>query len=315
VVDLDKEQDRIVNYPKSQVIIAGPGSGKTRTLIAKAEKLYSEGVDLICLTFTRAAAKEMRDRMPGLNAMTIHSYAHDLVGWVGDYDAMLDKANVLKGKGLIKDRYDWVLVDEVQDLTFQQWEMVETSIGKYLFAVGDPFQSVYKWNEALGKDILPLLKAAGCQTFYLNNNYRSSPDIVNYLNKIYVRGLVSKTVKDLGTTAVLTRKRDQVREITSILDRHGIKHTVRHGGSELAKTKEVDKGSSKVKVMTCHCSKGLEFDEVLLYNWFPEPFWGEELNLYYVSVARASKKFTLVRDETGLIKELEKEGLKYGRPR
>ncbi len=55
-------------------VIAGPGSGKTRVITARTAALLSAGVDpgeIVVLTFTKAAAQEMQERvasLPGLRA-------------------------------------------------------------------------------------------------------------------------------------------------------------------------------------------------------------------------------------------------------
>jgi DNA helicase II / ATP-dependent DNA helicase PcrA len=71
------------------VVIAGPGSGKTAVLLARHLNLLSKGIptkDILNLTFTRSAAKQMKERV-GLTALldenkvfrTFHSFALDLV--------------------------------------------------------------------------------------------------------------------------------------------------------------------------------------------------------------------------------------------
>lgn len=296
---LDKDQQEVVDHEGSCVVVAGPGSGKTRTLVAKAEKLYNEERDIICLTFTRAAAREMRDRMPDIKAQTIHSYCHSEVGWVGNYDKMLyaflDKRN--------KITYEYVLVDEVQDLTDEELGVVLSIVGDKLFAVGDPYQSIYGWNGALGMRVFERL--SGHKAFHLRNNYRSCEEIVNWLNSVYSRDLVSSGLVRTGLTAILCRTNYAVWEVSQILEEEGIGYTLRIGASELNEKKEEFHGSKTLRIMTCHCSKGLEFDNVLLYSWFPEPYWGEEKNLYYTAVARASKNFCEVWSRGSLLRALE----------
>jgi len=298
-VELDKEQQEVIDYEDSCVVIAGPGSGKTRTLVAKAEKLYNEDRDIVCLTFTRIAAKEMRERMPDIRAQTIHSYCHENVGWVGNYDKMLyaflDKEN--------KTKYEYVLVDEVQDLTEEELGVVLSIVGGKLFAVGDPYQSIYGWNGALGLRVFERL--VGRKVFQLKNNYRSCSHIVDCLNLVYDRGLVSSGLVENGLTAILCRTNYNVWEASRFLEEEELGYTVRVGASELNEKKEEFHGSDKLKVMTCHCSKGLEFDNVVLYKYFPEPYWGEEKNLYYTAVARASKNFCEVWSRKSLLKALE----------
>lgn len=68
---LDDEQLAVVNHRKGPaIVIAGPGSGKTRTLTSRAAVLLDEGVDpeaIMMITFTRTAAKEMVRRTSALD--------------------------------------------------------------------------------------------------------------------------------------------------------------------------------------------------------------------------------------------------------
>ena len=52
------------------LVLAGPGSGKTATLTARVARLIEQGRDesfrILCLTFTRKAAAEMRERLLSL---------------------------------------------------------------------------------------------------------------------------------------------------------------------------------------------------------------------------------------------------------
>ncbi len=64
--DLDNEQQNaVVNSSGRSIVIAGPGSGKTRVVTYKIVHLISQGVPpsrIMLVTFTRAAAKEMIER-------------------------------------------------------------------------------------------------------------------------------------------------------------------------------------------------------------------------------------------------------------
>ncbi len=64
--DLDEEQkNAVLNSDGRSIVIAGPGSGKTRVVTYKIVHLISQGVSpskILLMTFTRAAAKEMIDR-------------------------------------------------------------------------------------------------------------------------------------------------------------------------------------------------------------------------------------------------------------
>jgi len=67
--NLNKQQKRAVDHPGGPLlIIAGAGSGKTRSLTSRLKRLIETGVaphEIIAITFTNKAAKEMRDRVFG----------------------------------------------------------------------------------------------------------------------------------------------------------------------------------------------------------------------------------------------------------
>ncbi len=295
---LDKEQARVVEYNKSTICIAGPGSGKTRVLAAKAEALWSQSQDTICLTYTRSAAEEIRSRIPGLPAYTIHSFCHSVMGWRSgeSYEDLL--VNFLK-EG--KDSFAWVLVDEFQDLTPTQLSVIFSIVGKNIFAVGDPYQSIYQYGGAMGKQAFEEVhKQFNCEEFHLKNNYRSVPEVVRDLNRIYKRGLVSKGVNENGLTSILTRTNDQVREVSGVLRDADLGHMVRSGSSELSKKQEEDFGNQNLQISTIHMAKGLEFDHVILWDWRPRRN-EEDQNLYYVANSRASLDYFVAYEEQDLI--------------
>ncbi len=89
--DLDEEQkNAVLNSKGRSIVIAGPGSGKTRVITYKIVHLISQGVspsEILLMTFTRAAAKEMIDRARNVTgrdlkemiAGTFHSVSNHLL--------------------------------------------------------------------------------------------------------------------------------------------------------------------------------------------------------------------------------------------
>lgn len=65
--DLDGSQREIAHWPGGPLLAeAGPGTGKTRTLVARVEHLLEQGVpasSMLALTFSNKAAEEMRSRV------------------------------------------------------------------------------------------------------------------------------------------------------------------------------------------------------------------------------------------------------------
>lgn len=288
-MELDEEQKDVVEADESMIVVAGPGSGKTRVLTEKARKIFNSGESLLCLTFTRSAAKEMASRVPGLPSSTIHSYCCGRVGWRNDwgYSGLLYRFLIQKEV----EKVNWVLVDEVQDLNEMELDVVLSLIGDKVFAVGDPYQSIYGFQGAMGPKVVTLLNKMGCGEVPLHNNYRSCESIVERLNMLYDRGLVSKGIKETGLTAILCRTNDDVYYVSTFLKESSIPHRLKVS-AEQSDSKEYNViDESSLRLMTIHQSKGLEFDKVLLFGWRPIEFGGEEERIYYVANARASKSF------------------------
>ncbi len=93
-VELNPEQLAAVAHQDGPLmVIAGPGSGKTRVITTRTAGLIARGIDprrILVLTFTRAAAREMKERLAaipalqnrplqGLMVVTFHSLFYQLL--------------------------------------------------------------------------------------------------------------------------------------------------------------------------------------------------------------------------------------------
>ena len=91
---LNPEQRRAAEWTGPAVaVVAGPGTGKTKTLTARILHLLGQGAapgEITAVTFTRRAAGEMEERLAaalggksalrGLTVATFHAICHDLLG-------------------------------------------------------------------------------------------------------------------------------------------------------------------------------------------------------------------------------------------
>ena len=169
-------QRRIVADDREQtnvLVLAGPGSGKTRVLvhhIAYLIRVRRENPrSILALAYNRHAAVEIRRRLAdligddarGVMVFTCHALAMRLVGASfsgranrleeGDFQGVLTQATaLLRGEGLPQDEADehrsrllagfrWILVDEYQDIGPDQYELISALAGRTLSDEDDKF--------------------------------------------------------------------------------------------------------------------------------------------------------------------------------
>ncbi|MYE11283.1 MAG: RecQ family ATP-dependent DNA helicase [Gammaproteobacteria bacterium] len=173
VEDLSPEQRRIVADERDAanvLVLAGPGSGKTRVLVHRIAWLVRVRREnprgILALAYNRHAAVEIRRRLADLvgddarrvTVMTCHALAMRMVGasFAGvdaraeadgqenAFAAVLCEATaLLRGDGLAPDEADeqrdrvlagfrWILVDEYQDMDRDQYELIAAVAGRTL---------------------------------------------------------------------------------------------------------------------------------------------------------------------------------------
>lgn len=85
-----KQKECIENISGRWLVLAGPGTGKTFTIIERIKNMLSQGVNpdkILCLTFTDAAATEMKKRIEeelnviscGVQIFTYHSFCSNIL--------------------------------------------------------------------------------------------------------------------------------------------------------------------------------------------------------------------------------------------
>ncbi|WP_327680527.1 ATP-dependent helicase [Streptomyces sp. NBC_00467] len=105
---LDATQRAVVDHDHGPLLVlAGPGTGKTTTLVEAVAARVAKGADperILVLTFSRRAAVELRDRMAvrlggaqGPQATTFHSFCYALVRAHQDADLFSEPLRLLSG--------------------------------------------------------------------------------------------------------------------------------------------------------------------------------------------------------------------------
>lgn len=163
---------KLLNIDKA-LIQADAGCGKTYTIV-ESLKHITEGKALI-LTHTHAGVKSIKDKANLLGIKpnvyyitTIHSFAKQYLQafYVKEdipkeedssyYDFILNKSKDIFSTSIVQDvikaSYKYIFVDEYQDCTKNQHEiimLISQHLKTYLF--GDPMQGIYNFN---GRDLL-----------------------------------------------------------------------------------------------------------------------------------------------------------------
>lgn len=158
--NLNAQQKKVVveDLDQNRLILAGPGSGKTRVVVHRIAYLLRvrrvPASAIIALTFNRHAAIEIRKRLSelvgndaiGVTVLTYHAMAMRLTGTTfeqreavteQELEGLLDKAAELLEEGTLesgdgeddqRDKlmqgYQYILVDEYQDIDQRQYRLV-----------------------------------------------------------------------------------------------------------------------------------------------------------------------------------------------
>ena len=230
-------QQRIVADEREQtnvLVLAGPGSGKTRVLVHRIAWLLRVRREnprgVIALAYNRHAAAEIRRRLRdlvdddarGVTILTCHGLAMRLVGAsfsvragrldadVFDFDEVLRQATaLLRGEGLPPGETDehrarllagfrWILVDEYQDVDREQYALISALAGRTL-ADEDDRLSLF----AVGDDDQNVYAFAGASVEFIRRfeaDYRARPAFLtdNYRSTAHIVAAANAAIEPAG---------------------------------------------------------------------------------------------------------------------
>ena len=234
----NRTQEQIVADERERtnvLVLAGPGSGKTRVLVHRIAYLIrvrrENPGSILALTYNRHAAVEARRRLDeligndarGVNVMTCHALAMRILGIsfadaaanpddetfdniLRDATRLLgsDETTVFVTREQMLGRLNWILVDEYQDIGEPEYELISALAGKTLaeddarlnlFAVGDDDQNIYAFKGASVRYIRRFAQDYRAKEEYLVENYRSSGFIIEAANRC-IEGAAQRLKRD-----------------------------------------------------------------------------------------------------------------------
>lgn len=224
---MSNEQKEIIKdiSTKTMMILAGPGSGKTKVLVHKiASLILTEDIkpeQFMMLTFSKSAKMEFKTRLNDLmgalsydvEIQTFHAYALKLIARISNkddkqiLDNAIEEATKQINNGDIKLPYITVLIlDEFQDINEKSFEFVKAIYKANnedikIIAVGDDDQCIMDFNGAQVNFIDKFKNEFGkdedekdsYKQYELLCNFRSKKSIVEYSNTFITK--VSKRYK------------------------------------------------------------------------------------------------------------------------
>ncbi len=220
IVADDREETNVL-------VLAGPGSGKTRVLVHRIAYLLrvkrEDPRGILVLTYNRHAAAEIRARLRHLvgehaasvTISTCHALAMRLVGArfdgvakeTRDFDGIIrDAVRQLNGDGLSKSEaeaqreiliqgYRWILVDEYQDIGPEEYALISAVAGRSL---EDPDQRLSLF--AVGDDDQNIYAFAGASISFIRKfeeDYRAKPKFLteNYRSTRYIIDAANQVIE------------------------------------------------------------------------------------------------------------------------
>lgn len=210
-------KEQMVTYkPKT---IAGIVSAAKNNLIT-VEKYYGD---------KNILARDTNDKRP-LTYLVYAAYRNACFrSGVMDYDDILLYTDILLDQNsdvtaMIAGSYDYILVDEYQDTNYAQYSILKrlTWLNKNICCVGDDSQSIYAFRGAKIDNILNFQKEyQGCRLVRLEQNYRSTKNIVTAANNLISRNekripKVCFTDSDRGEPITLHTSKDEKGEAAYI---------------------------------------------------------------------------------------------------
>lgn len=200
-----------------------------------------------------------------------------------------------------------VVIDEAQDYNRLQYIIINEIFKKCDFTIlGDINQNINPYYHYNSLDELSNLFRGDTKYIELLKTYRSSPEIINYTNKILGLNHVNAIRKTLNKPVIIRKgvediKSSLIKDISNLKKEYNSVALITKDMKEAETLYDLVKDDLEISlvdhntksfrkdlvIMPAYVSKGLEFDSVIVYNNRDNSYKNNERNLLYVACTRA----------------------------
>lgn len=200
-----------------------------------------------------------------------------------------------------------VVIDEAQDYNRLQYIIISKIFRKADFTIlGDINQNINPYYSYKSLDVLKHIFEGESKYLELLKTYRSSPEIIDYTNKILGLNHVNSIRKTDNKPVIFKKgnkelKENMLNDILSLQKKYKSLAVITKDNTEADKLYEMLKNDVEISLITedtkkfykeliivpAYLAKGLEFDCVIVYNNRENSYKKNERNLLYVACTRA----------------------------
>ena len=315
--ELDDYQVKVINKKtdNSYIVKGCAGSGKSILALWKAKQIQEGGKgSYLYVVYTKALRQYMSDgiKQIGLRESNVVNFDACFQWGKNDYGEL--QRGVWK-----KGSYDYVIVDEAQDFSRDDIELLKSKARKALLVYGDTAQQLYKFlkdkqtvsmediqyftkfpveqlvfNHRLPKKIARVAQYLNSESDELEERCTEEgtekPKILEYNTKQEQFAAIANLIKNKGMedVGILFRNNKEVDEAYDYFTNKGIEveaKSYRHKD-------ELDFTSDNPKLMTYHSSKGLQFENVFIPECTAEG--ADDRNPLYVAITRTYRSLYIM---------------------
>jgi len=216
----------------------------------------------------------------------------------------------------VNTRVKYVFIDEAQDYSAFQFAFINHLFPNARFTIlGDMNQAIFAHNSQSGIDALSeLFPNERSETIILNKSYRSTKPIIEFTRELLVGGNKIIPFNRNGKKPVVIEKNNQEELVKEIIEKAPFYKDYQTVAIICQSAKEaeeaykqlkpqlevqlVDKRSNEyhegIVIIPAYLAKGIEFDEVIIFNGSNDVYGGEEVrNLFYTACTRAMHELVI----------------------